>query len=177
MFNDYNKVKKWEIWGILWIIIVGSLLHFTYEWSGKSPIVGAFSAVNESVWEHLKLGYFPLLIFSIVEYWFIRNKVGNFFLAKTIGIVTMELFIVIVFYSYTWITKKPILFIDIGSFVVGAIICQLLSLRIMKSHISKSADNIGLFLFIFIGCIFVLFTFYTPKFPIFMDSRTKKYGI
>lgn len=119
MLNDYEKIKKWELWGILWIIIVGSLLHFTYEWSNKSPIVGAFSAVNESVWEHLKLGYFPLLFFSMIEYWFIRNKANSIFLAKSVGIISMELFIVIVFYSYTSITKKPLLFMDIGSFVDG----------------------------------------------------------
>ena len=177
MFNDYDNVQKWELWGILWIIIVGSLLHFTYEWSGKSPIVGAFSAVNESVWEHLKLGYFPLLAFSIMEYWFIRNKTNSFFLAKVVGIISMELFIVIVFYSYTAITKKPLLFMDIGAFVVGAIICQILSLKTMKLKISKTSNIFGLIVFLSIGFIFVLFTFYTPRFPIFMDSRTKKYGI
>ncbi len=177
MFNGYRSVRKWELWGILWIIVVGSILHFTYEWSGKSPIVGAFSAVNESVWEHLKLGYFSLLVFSIVEYWFVRKKVANFFFAKTIGFISMELFILIVFYTYTWVTKKPLLFMDIGSFVIGAIICQLLSLKIMKSQINRTIESIGLFLFILIGCIFILFTFYTPQLPIFMDSKTKKYGI
>ncbi|MBU5312931.1 hypothetical protein KQI38_12875 [Tissierella carlieri] len=177
MFNDYTKVKRWELWGILWIIIVGSLLHFTYEWSGKSSIVGVFSPVNESVWEHLKLGYFSLLVFSIIEYWFIKNKANNFFIAKAIGIISMEVFIVIAFYLYTWITKNPILFMDIGIFVLGAIICQLISLKIMKLRASKTVNNLGLIVFILIGCLFILFTFYTPELPIFMDPKTKKYGI
>lgn len=51
---SYLKIKKWEIMGIYWIVIVGSLLHFTYDWSNKSSIVALFSSVNESVWERLK---------------------------------------------------------------------------------------------------------------------------
>ena len=177
MYLDYSKIKKWEIVGVFWIIIVGSLLHFTYEWSGKSPIVAIFSPVNESVWEHLKLGYFALLFFILIEYWFIRDETSSFFLAKSIGILSMNLFIVIIFYSYTWVTKEPNLFIDIGSFVVGAIICQVISMKIMKTSVSKTSNTIGLILFILMGCILILFTFYTPRLPIFMDSNSKKYGI
>lgn len=176
MVNN-RSVIKWELWGIPWIVIVGCILHFTYKWSNNSPIVGAFSPVNESVWEHLKLGYFSLLTFSIVEYWFIKDKVNNFFLGKTVGVVSMELFIIIVYYTYTWISKKPILFIDILSYVIGSIICQLVCLKVMKARISKTLESISAILFILIGCSFILFTFYTPRLPIFMDSKKKKYGI
>ena len=61
MYLYYKKIKKWEIIGIFWVIMVGSLLHFTYDWSNKSLIVALFSSVNESVWEHLKLGYWALV--------------------------------------------------------------------------------------------------------------------
>ncbi|MCW4022413.1 MAG: DUF6512 family protein [archaeon] len=39
-----------------------------------NPFVGAFSAVNESVWEHLKLGFWPLILYTAIEYWKIKNK-------------------------------------------------------------------------------------------------------
>lgn len=177
MFNSFEQVRKWEMYGILWIVVVGSIFHFIYELSGKSPIIGAFSPVNESLWEHLKLGYFPLLIFSLVEYWFIRNKVNSFFLPKTIGIITMELFIVIVFYTYTLITKKANFLIDISSFVLGAIICQFISFKLMKVRISKALEIVGFLIFLLIGYIFVAFTFNPPKLDIFLDPKTKKYGI
>ncbi|NLV87977.1 MAG: hypothetical protein GX021_01225 [Tissierellia bacterium] len=140
-------------------------------------MIGAFSPVNESLWEHLKLGYFPLLLFSIFEYWFIRHKVNSFFLPKTIGIIAMEVFIVIVFYSYTFFTKKANFIIDISSFILGAIICQLISYRLMKVHINKALDYIGLVLFALIGYAFVYFTFNPPELEIFLDPKTKKYGI
>lgn len=170
MYLYYNKIKKWEIAGIFWIIIVGSLLHFTYEWSNKSLIVALFSPVNESVWEHLKLGYWSLVFFMLMEYWFIREYTNSFFLAKTIGIIAMNLFIVIVFYSYTAIVKKPILIIDVCSFIVGTILCQLISLKIMNKNVSTKANRIGLIIFILIGAILILFTFKTPHFDILIGQ-------
>ncbi len=53
-----NKtVFIYELIGVVFIIFLGSALHFTFALSGNQPIVGAFSAVNESVWEHLKLAF------------------------------------------------------------------------------------------------------------------------
>ena len=177
MYLHNRKIKRWEISGIFWIVIVGCFLHFTYEWSNKSVIVALFSPVNESVWEHLKLGYWALLSFMLIEYWFIKDYTNSFFLAKTIGIVAMNLFIVVVFYSYTSIVKKPIQIIDIGSFIAGAILCQLISLKIIKKSVSNIANKIGLIAFILIGTILILFTFYPPHLPIFKDCNTGKYGI
>lgn len=177
MYKDYSKLRRWEIIGFFWILILGSLLHFTYEWSGKSPLVGAFSAINESVWEHLKLGYFSLLLFTFIQYWFIKDETNSYFLGKALGIIAMNLFIVVVFYSYNSITGKSIFIIDIASFIVGAAICQALSYKILKSNISKIWNYIGLSIFLLIGLIFVIFTFNPPSLNIFMDPRTKKYGI
>lgn len=176
--NFFEKyVFKWEIAGIFWIVFVGSLLHFTYEWSGNSKIVALFSPVNESVWEHLKLGYWALVFFMFIEYWFIKEYINNFFIGKTLGIIGMSLFIVIIFCSYAFITGESSLFIDIGSFIVGSIICQLISINIMKIKFSKKVERLGVYTFIFIGIIFTFFTFFPPNWGIFRDSGTGKYGI
>jgi len=52
-----KPILIFELLGIVFIVLVGSALHFTFELSGDNPLVGVFSAVNESVWEHLKLGF------------------------------------------------------------------------------------------------------------------------
>lgn len=176
-YSGERKINKWENLGILWIIIIGSLFHFTYKWSNNNIIVGMFSPVNESVWEHLKLGYWSLILYSIIEYPFIKKYINNFFLGKALGIATLEATIIIIFYSYTAITKKNILWIDISSYVVGAILCQLVSRSIIKKKASKTFETAGLILLILIGFVLIFFTFYPPKFPIFMDPITKTYGI
>jgi len=167
MFKTRSLINKMHLIGVFWIIIVGSLLHFSYEWSGDSPFVGAFSAVNESVWEHLKLGYFSLTFFILIEYWILRNKTSSYFIAKTTGIISMTIFILIVHYGYELIAKKDNAILDIGAFIVGAIICQIISMNIMKMKFSRKAESISLALFIVIGILFVVFTFNPPNLPIF----------
>ena len=100
-----RSVLTYEVIGMVFIILLGSALHFTFEWSGNQPIVGAFSAVNESVWEHLKLAFWPSLLFMLVEYALLNKKANNFALAKTVGVYTMVAIIPIIFYSYTAIIK------------------------------------------------------------------------
>ncbi|MDH5450183.1 MAG: DUF6512 family protein, partial [Candidatus Bathyarchaeota archaeon] len=91
----------YELAGIVFIVIIGSMLHFTFELSGHQSVVGVFSAVNESVWEHLKLGFWPAFVWALFEYSAIKKSTNNFFFAKTVGIYLIPIVIPILFYSYT----------------------------------------------------------------------------
>lgn len=55
--------------------------------SGQSPIVALFCPVNESVWEHLKLLYFPFLFVSIWEYLSLHPVVLPFFYCRYLGVL------------------------------------------------------------------------------------------
>lgn len=70
----YKNFKKYIISGIIFTIVFGSLLHFFYDWSGKNAIVGLFSPINESVFEHLKLLYFPMLLWIVPGYFIYGKK-------------------------------------------------------------------------------------------------------
>lgn len=85
-----KSVLFWEISGAFFFVIVGALLHFTFEWSNQLPIVGVVSPVNESVWEHLKLGFWSLVFFCLIEYWFIKKEIRNFFLAKGLRVLVLQ---------------------------------------------------------------------------------------
>ena len=67
-----NKILKFQIFSAIFAIILGTLLHFTFEWSGRNPFVGAFSSINESTWEHLKLAFVPMLITSIIRVFYFQ---------------------------------------------------------------------------------------------------------
>jgi hypothetical protein len=85
--NLIKKILKLEILGAFFIIFLGSLLHFTYKWSGRFWLVGIFSAVNESTWEHLKLAVFPATLWFLFEWrWLKKEKIPNFVFAKVKGI-------------------------------------------------------------------------------------------
>ena len=72
------NIKKYCIIGIFFTVLLGTLLHFTYDLSGNSDFVAILSAVNESTWEHLKLIFFPMIVFMLIEF-FIYGKRGRIY--------------------------------------------------------------------------------------------------
>ncbi len=177
------SVKTWEWLGVAFITVCGSVLHFVYGWAGRPALLGLVVPVNESVWEHLKLGFTSLILSSAVEYPFIRRRVRGFAMGKLLGILSMEAFIVIVFYSYTAVLGYEILAVDIGSFVAGAALCQLTAMSWMRGRTAKGAtgkgswtERAGVAGLALIAALFMLFTYVTPRLPIFRDSNTGEYG-
>jgi hypothetical protein len=167
----------WQVSGFAAIAILGALLHFTYEWSGFNPIVGLFSSVNESVWEHFKLGFTALLLFSIVEYPFIGAKNPRYFLAKAMGILSLQIFITVFYYSYTMFTGDDILWIDIVSYILGSALCQLVVFRVLTDEVETRVPQfVGIGLLVIHAALLFVFTFWTPKRSIFLDTNTNTYG-
>ena len=166
-----------ELAGIVFITILGSMLHFTFELSGNQPLVGVFSAVNESVWEHLKIAFWPALLYLILEFRYLFKKSNNFFFAKTLGICSILLVIPIIFYSYTAFLEENLI-IDIGSFIFAIIVGQLISHKLLThkklAKIFELVSIVGLLVLVF---AFIVFTFYPPKVQLFQDPITGEYGI
>lgn len=173
-----RKVLAYELIGIVFIIMLGSLLHFTFEWSGNNPVVGAFSAVNESVWEHLKLAFWPTVLFALIEFVLLKREVTNFVLAKTVGVYLMVAIIPAIFYSYTAFTGESIFAIDISSFVIAVVVGQLVSYKLLTYRkMPRRSGWITLVLLLALAVAFVVFTFFPPQLTIFRDSLTGQYGI
>jgi len=59
--ND-KLYKRLEIFGGAVVFAIASLLHFIYNLTGESILGALFGAVNESVWEHLKVFAIPIYL-------------------------------------------------------------------------------------------------------------------
>jgi hypothetical protein len=176
--DERRRILFYESAGIVFIIVFGSILHFTFEWSGSQAIVGVFSAVNESVWEHLKLGFWPAMVFALIEFKYLKKATNNFLFAKTVGIYLIPVIIIVLFYSYTAILGESILVIDILTFVIAVIVGQLVSYRLLTGKtLPYNLDRVSLIALILLSLAFVLFTFYPPQLPMFQDPITGEYGI
>jgi hypothetical protein len=172
-----RKILILEIIGTLFIIFIGTALHFTFALSGNNPIVGSFSAVNESVWEHLKLPFWPSIFWLLIMMYPLRNTVSNFFSAKVTGIVVMLVIIPVVFYSYTAFTEE-ILAVDIATFIIAVIVGQIVSYSLYKQkNRSRLTEVVAITIIALLAIMFVTFTFYPPHLSIFMDPETGHYGI
>jgi hypothetical protein len=173
-----KSILRWEIAGIIFIVVLGTVLHFVFEWSGRAIPVAPIAAVNESVWEHLKLGFWPALVYAAWEYSRFGKSAKNFSLAKTLGIYLIPITIVVLFYSYTAILGHDLLIADILIFVVAVIIGQLVSYKLlMVSPLPEKINRFAPIALAVLGILFVLFTFYPPHLPLFRDPVTGGYGI
>lgn len=66
--------------------VLASAWHFLYDLL-PCPFVGAFAPVSESVWEHLKIVYYPFLILWLAGYLFKYSRVEpiSYALAGAVG--------------------------------------------------------------------------------------------
>lgn len=174
---DKGSVQKVEIAGAIFGTGLGTLLHFTYAWSGKILLVGLFSAVNESVWEHTKLIYFPVILYLVVEFFFFDNH-DRLPVAKLCEVLFGILFIITFFYTYSGMLGIESLAVDIISFVVAVVLGKYISYRIIMSdqpaRINKAVAVISL---IAIFGFFMITTLSPPKIPLFREQNTGTYGI
>lgn len=173
---ETEPILVFELVGIVFIILVGSALHFTFDLSGGNLLVGVFSAVNESVWEHLKLSFWPALIYAFIEYSFLKKRADNFIPAKAVGIYLMPLVIVSSFYFYRTFIKENLL-IDISIFILAVAVGQLTSYKLMTLKTRKIYLKLSITALILLASLFIIFTFYPLEIPIFQDPVTGGYGI
>ena len=151
------------------VVISGILLHFTYDWSGCARFVGYFSAVNESTWEHLKLIFFPFVVWTAAEYVAYGRKEVDFFAVKITAVLSAMAFVVIFFYTYTGVLGFNIAAFDIFSFVAGVLTGQLVSYRLLNAFVRGDYyDNIkGILTFMLITVCFVVWTDTPPALGLF----------
>lgn len=163
------KIRTWHIAGAVFTMALGSLLHFAYEWSGFIPIFAVFGSVNESVWEHLKLLYWPYVLSTIAGFWIYGKNIHGYFAAKALGAVAGMFFITAAFYTYTGVIGRSFLWIDILLFALGDAAAYFVSYKKIKNSFRPSnlIDFLGMAVFLLFACMFCVFTFNPPSLGIF----------
>ena len=155
--------------GIIFVIITGFLAHFLYDWTGNNYVIGHFTPVNESIWEHMKLVFFPMLIYSLFIIFLFRGKYPCITSSLCLGILTGTLLIPFFYYIYTCILGKNIFIVDIAIFIVSVLIAFWLS---YKYALSCEFHPHTVFLIVLV-CIllvcFVVFTYHPPALKLFED--------
>lgn len=168
-------VRRWEVAGIAFIVLAGSALHFAFAWSGYWRPIGWLAAVNESLWEHLKLAFWPAVAFALAEYVAFGSRMPRFWAAKGVGLAVMPAVIVGLFYAYTAILGESFLPLDILIFIVAVALGQYASYRLLFAP--RAVGRAAAILPILLALVFILFTYQTPEIGLFRDSPTGGYGI
>ena len=169
--KKFSPLQKTHLAGFVFSCIVGSLLHFVYDWTGQNKLAALFSATNESTWGHLKLLWVPLVLFSIFEFFLYGRKKKNFLCVKYLSAVVGMSFITIAFYTISGVIGKNIDIINIALFYIGAAIAWKFSYKYMQTERFSSPVCVPVcrVLAALTAVLFAVWTYNPPQLGIFVS--------
>ena len=172
-----RSIGLWQLWGFATVALGGTLLHFLYDWLGEAIWIAPFSGVNESTWEHMKLLFWPMLIFAIIQSFFFKDR-RNFWCVKLYGTLLGLGLIPVLFYTYNGAIGKSPDWLNIAIFFISAAMAYLYETRLFNTEkLRCRSQKLAVAVLCVIALLFVVFTFATPKIGIFKDPLTGSYGI
>ena len=171
-----RSIELWQLLGFAVTSFLGTVLHFLYDLTGEAVWVAPFSGVNESTWEHMKLLFWPMFLFAVIQSRFFRDR-KEFWCVKLRGILLGLALIPILFYTYNGVIGKSPDWLNIAIFFVSAALAYGYEAWLFrKQKPSSCAPKRAIGALLIIAFLFVLFTFRTPELGIFRDPLTGLYG-
>lgn len=172
------SVPYWQTVGFLFVSVLGTFLHFLFDWTGGSIIAALVSAVNESIWEHMKLLYYPMLVFALAEYRAWVKAIPTFWCVKLTGMALGLVLIPVLYYTYTGILGGSADWFNITIFFIAAAAAYWAETKLFLRGVSCSLSAGAAFaLFLLPVLAFTVLTFLPPHIPFFVDPLTGTYGI
>jgi hypothetical protein len=168
-----------EFIGAICMILLGSAMHFAFSWCGEWKPLALLAAVNESIWEHLKLAFWPGLFWACIMP--LPPNLGRLEMlsARGFSLAITATLIVAIFTSYTAILGRNLLALDIGTFVLAICVGQLVSFLLLANQTSlrRPVVVLGLAALLLQLAAYSLFTFFPPDHWLFIEARTGLMGI
>ena len=172
-----KSIGLWGLVGFALTSLMGTVLHFLYDWTGESLLVAPFSGVNESTWEHMKLLFWPMFIFLVIQSFYFRGR-DDFFCIKLRGVLLGLFLIPIIFYTYNGVIGKSPDWVNITIFLISAAAVYIYETRQFKKKPAPCPNQyVALAILVFIAILFTTFTFKTPTLGIFKDPVSGTFGI
>lgn len=142
--------------------LAGACLHFLYDFL-PNPVTALFSPVNESIWEHLKIIYWPYLAAMLA----VTGKSGRGSRGGWLfSLLVISVALLIVGYVYHISLGGTSMAFDVGLYVILMALGFFLPGR-LKSTAGHSAPVF--FLVVLLGVAILLFTFLPPDNILFSD--------
>lgn len=165
--KNMKYVKYYLVAGLVFTSVLGTLSHFFYDWSGQNSVIALFSPVSESTWEHMKLVFFPVLLWSIFMPSGIRKNFPFLRSALLAGNLAGTWSIPVLFYTYSGILGKNIAFIDIAIFFIAVLIAFGTAWKLRESDRTGKCRFFILLISVLMVLAFFLFTFSPPRIGLF----------
>lgn len=155
--------------GTILVTIAGTLFHFLYDWSNQNFIIGLFTPVNESTWEHMKLVYIPMFLYFIAEFSFLYKAYPKLVCADFAGILVGTLLVPVLFYTYTGVLGFHNMFLDILTFILSVLGGFLVRCRSLLLPCHRRNTFFYFLSVLILGVCFLIFTYHPPVAALFIS--------
>ena len=172
-----KTIGIWQLMGFAVTSLFGTLLHFLYDWLGEAVWIAPFSGINESTWEHMKLLFWPMFIYAIIQSFFFEER-EDFWCVKLKGVLLGITMIPLLFYTYNGAIGKSPDWLNIVIFFISAAVSYIYETRQFNNNstVCKNPKR-AIAALCLIAVLFIVFTFKAPEIGIFKDPLTGMYGI
>lgn len=179
MFLDSQTIISVSWWAIVPLILVGTVLHFAFDWSGRNRVVAVFSAVNESYWEHVKIAAWPTMLLYIALFILGGARETSFIPAATVALYSIPVTMIGVVFAYKAVIGKNVLWLDIAVFALSIAAAQAIFVGLLRGLDASLVVVVlsGVYLAGIVAA-YLLFTLRPPGEPdVFVDPLTNRYGL
>ena len=156
-----KDMKKVLWWGMLGVMLLGTFSHFAYDFFGKIKCLGYIFPVNESTWEHMKLAFYPMLLFHFLLCSLVERKYKSGEFASLAGVLAATWLIPVFFYTYRGCLGFGKSFIDISIFYVSVALAFGLIAHILKAGREKTYGILTWIMYVWVVLQVVSFIFFT----------------
>lgn len=174
----YKRFAISEAAGAAAIYCAAVLLHFVYPLSGGSTLAVIFGAVNESVWEHVKIFSVSYTGWAILQLLWLRVPFKRYLVAKCCGLYLLMGGMIGFYCLYTTFTGGPVIWLDVIYPLILTAAAQLCSYRltVRAPRIGELFIPAALLIMLYY-LMFLSFTVFPPHAGLFRDPITGAWGL
>ena len=164
---EYNKkINRIIFLASIVIFALVSVAHFLYKWTNYNEFVGSFVATNESIFQHIKMVFYCVIIYYFATYFIFGNKykinMKKWMFYPIITFVITTLTIISMYYVLLYGFSLESAIINICSLLVGLILSSLICIHIQKRiRVFNLSTNVSL-IAIFVLAITLTYFHYNP---------------
>ena len=159
-----KKTTKRRLTAFVLAVALGFLLHFLYGWL-PNPVFAVFSPVRESLWEHVKIVFWPLCAAGL----FLSGRDGRMRSAWLLAAVAVSLGMLAAAYLYHVVLEGSAMAFDIALFLVSIIAGFLLPGPLSALTARQGARWAVLVAVVAMAAALCCFTFRPPSGILFAD--------
>ena len=155
------KFARWEFIGVIFIVAFGILLHLAYDFLNSSQYIALFAPINDTLGETLKIVFYGMVFYALIEYIFKGQKVKNLIFAKSFSTILACFLFVVLYYGYTSFLDQNF-YLNTLILIIAVLIAQTFSFLILKFNIYINGLNFIFLIVMFVAALLLVSFTYKP---------------